>query len=245
MSPHRTLIEVGPETIRRLCCGTSVIADAEMRAALEAIDDRVALMGERPVAVDSLWRTLLRSLHCEGGDGLTIVHPSWWPPSRVGVLTAAAPQPKDVAAQSRAWLLRQACGPDATVVEIADRMVAVAGAETVAVARTMQPTLVAHEVANLVAATMRPVVVIDAPVAGAAALATSIAEAVREGGAQTVIEVDDVTAAATGPASVAASIGLRQATAHRCGPSITRPAAALAGGSRRRRQSLRCRPSER
>ncbi len=191
MSPHRALIEVGPETIRRLCCGTSAIADAEMRAALEAIDDRAALVGERPVAVDSLWRTLLRSLRCEGSDGLTIVHPSWWPPSRVGVLTAAAPQPKDVAAQPRAWLLRQACGTDATVVEIAGRMVAVAGAETVAVARTMQPTIVAKEVANLVAATMRPVVVIDAPVAGAAALATSIAEAVREGGAQTVIEVDD------------------------------------------------------
>ena len=110
------------------------------RAALEAIDDRVALVGERPVAVDSLWRTLLRSLHCDGGDGLIIVHPSWWPPSRVGVLTAAAPAAKDVAAQPRAWLLRQACGPpDATVVEIADRMVAVAGAETVAVPRTTRP----------------------------------------------------------------------------------------------------------
>src|SRR5947209_6175967 len=115
MRPHRTIIEVGPDTIRRLCCGTSAIAQDETRAALEAIDDRVALVGERPVAVDALWRTLLRSLNCEGGDGLTIVHPSWWPSARVAVLTAAAPKAKDIAAQPRSWLLRQACGADATV----------------------------------------------------------------------------------------------------------------------------------
>ncbi|ORV41617.1 type VII secretion-associated protein [Mycobacterium conspicuum] len=197
MSPHRAIIEVGPGSIRRLCCGTSVIDDAQMRAALEAIDDRVALVGERPVAVESLWRTVLESLPCDGSNGLTIIHPSWWPPARIGVLTTAAPRPNDLAAQPRSWLLAQGwsdTGPDATVVEIAERLVAVTsapGGEVVAVPRTMRPTLVAQEVASLAAATKRAVVVIDASDDGMAALTTSIAEAVRHRGAQKVIEIDD------------------------------------------------------
>ncbi|MGO9151730.1 type VII secretion-associated protein [Mycobacterium sp.] len=198
MSTHRTVIEVGPGTIRRLCCGTGTVVDAEMcAAALDAIDDRVALVDGSPVAVDSLWRTVLRSLDCGSGDGLTVVHPSWWPPSRVGVVTAAAPGPNQLEAHPRSWLLTQAwsdTGPDATVVvEIAGRLVAVAAAEVVAVPRTMQPPTVADQVASLIAATTRAVVLIDAPdtVAGAAALATLIADAVRDGGAQTVTEIKD------------------------------------------------------
>jgi type VII secretion-associated protein (TIGR03931 family) len=198
VSSHRAIIEAGPATIRRLCCGTGVAADAEMCVtALEAIDDRVALADGSPVAVESLWRTVLWSLPCERSDGLTVVHPSWWSASRVAVLTAAAPKLNQPEAHPRSWLLAQAwsdTGPEATVVvEIADRLVAVAAAEVVAVPRTMRPTIVAHEVARLVTATMRAVVLIDAPdtVAGAAALATSIADAVRDGGAQTVIEIDD------------------------------------------------------
>lgn len=198
MSTHRAVIEVGPATIRRLCCGTSTVVDAEMcLGALDAIDDPVALVDGSPVAVSSLWRTVLRSLHCGSDDGLTVVHPSWWPASRVGVITAAVPDPNQLEAQPRSWLLTQAwsdTGPDAAVVvEIADRLVAVAAAEVVAVPRTMDPPLVADEVASLIAARTRPAVLIDAPdtVAGAAALATLIADAVRDGGGQTVTEVDD------------------------------------------------------
>ncbi len=177
------------------------MVDAEMcAAALDAIDDRVALVQASPVAVDSLWRTVLRSLRCGSGDGLTVVHPSWWSASRVGVMTAAAPDPDQLVVHPRSWLLTQARsdnGPDATVVvEIADRLVAVAAApdvEVVAVPRTTEPPLVAHEVASLIAATTRAVVLIDAPdtVAGAAALATSITDVLRDGGGQTVIEIDD------------------------------------------------------
>ncbi|MGO8940066.1 MAG: type VII secretion-associated protein [Mycobacterium sp.] len=201
MSTHRAIIEVGPATIRRLCCGTGTVVDAEMCvAALDAIDDPVALVDGSPVAVSSLWRTVLRSLHCGSGDGLTVVHPSWWSASRGGVITAAAPDPNRLEAQPRSWLLSQAwsdTGPDATVVvEIADRLVAVAAApdvEVVAVPRTREPPLVADEVASLIAARTRAAVLIDAPdtVAGAAALATLIADAVRDGGGQTVTEIDD------------------------------------------------------
>ncbi|MGO9929946.1 MAG: type VII secretion-associated protein, partial [Mycobacterium sp.] len=113
MGAHRAIIEAGPGTIRRLCCGTGQAADGGMteivEAALGAIDDRVALVGERPVAVDSLWRTALRSLNCGSPDGrksMAVVHPSWWPSSRVGVVTAAAQTlADDVLARPRSWLL--------------------------------------------------------------------------------------------------------------------------------------------
>ena len=64
MSEHPAVVEAGPGTIRRLCCATGAVAHDEMaeivRAALDAIDDRVALVGERPAAVDALWEAALR-----------------------------------------------------------------------------------------------------------------------------------------------------------------------------------------
>jgi len=198
MSAHRAIIEVGPGTIRRLCCGTSMAADAEMCvAALDTIDDHVALVDGCPVAVDSLWRTVLRSPDCGSRDGLIVVHPSWWPASRVGVVTAAAEtvadDPDEVVARPRSWLFKQASQELTVVVEIADRLVAVAGAEVVAVPRRTEPQLVAEEVAGVIAGMTRAVVLIDAPstVAGAAALATLIADAVRGSSGQKVTEIDD------------------------------------------------------
>ncbi len=172
-------------------------------AALDAMDDRVALVDGCPVAVDSLWRTLLRSLDCGSPEGLIVVHPSWWPATRIGVVTAAAetvvdgPNENEVVARPRSWLLTQAspdAGPEVpVVVEIAERLVAVAGAEVVAVPRRAEPRLVAEEVAGLIAGMTPAVVLIDAPstVAGAAALATLIADAVRLSGGQNVVEIDD------------------------------------------------------
>jgi type VII secretion-associated protein (TIGR03931 family) len=166
-------------------------------AALDAIDDRVALVDESPVAVDSLWRTVLRSLDCGSRDGLIVVHPSWWPAARVGVIAAAARavagDPDRVVARPRSWLFIQE-SPEATVVvEIAERLVAVTGAEVVAVPRRTKPQLVADEVAGVIAGMMPAVVLLDAPstVASAPALATLIADAVRAGGGQQVTEIDD------------------------------------------------------
>jgi type VII secretion-associated protein (TIGR03931 family) len=166
-------------------------------AALDAIDDRVALVDGSPVAVDSLWRAVLRSLDCGGPDGLIVVHPSWWPAARIGVITAAARAVADdrdqVVARPRSWLLTLG-SPEATVVvEIAERLVAVAGAEVVAVPRRTEPQRVAEEVAGVIAGMMPAVVLLDAPstVASAPALATLIADAVRAGGRQKVTEIDD------------------------------------------------------
>lgn len=205
MSEHRAVIEAGPGTIRRLCCGTGVVVDSDaeiVSTALGAIDDQVALLGDRPVAVGSLWCEALRSVNCGTPDAhntMVLVHPSWWSSSRVGVVTAAAATVADeVLARPRSWLLTRAShrGPEATVmVEIAERLVAVTGAEVVAIPRGTEPHPVAEEVAAVTArltGDVTAVVLIDAPstVAGAPALATLIAAAARRSG-QAVVHIDD------------------------------------------------------
>jgi type VII secretion-associated protein (TIGR03931 family) len=207
VTAHRAIIEAGPASIRRLCCGTNRVADGEVsetvRQALEAIDDRVALVDGRPVAVPRLWRAALRSLNCPNShaqNATVVVHPSWWSPARVGVVIAAArPLAGEVLARPRSWLLAQAADCDAAVVvEIAERLVAITGATgagSVAVPRGAQPRAVAEEVATVIAGMTRDAaaaVLIDAPssVAGAPALATSIAAALRDGG-RAVAELGD------------------------------------------------------
>ncbi len=173
-------------------------------AALDAIDDHLALVDGRPMAVDSLWCETLRSLDCGHRQGLLVVHPSWWPASRVDVVTAAAKtlpgDPEKIVTRPRPWLLTQAL-PDAAsqavVVEIADRLVVVNGPEIFAVPRRTEPHGVAEEVASAIAAMTRgttAVVLIDAPstVPGTPAFAALIAGAVRDGGSgHTVVEIDD------------------------------------------------------
>jgi type VII secretion-associated protein (TIGR03931 family) len=198
---HPPIIEAGPATIRRLDCAATH-GDGEMVAsALDAVDDKVVLLDERPVTVESLWHTVLQSLLGGRQRSVTVVHPSWWATSRVDVIRAAAGQLADsVTTRRRSWLLAQASPhpPRTTViVEIAPRMVVVIADSVVAEPRRGQPGRVAEAVAGVMAATapQATAVVIDAPdtVVGAATLAALIAERVRRGCADlTVVQVDDV-----------------------------------------------------
>src|SRR5580693_3890171 len=221
---HCAVIEAGPGAIRRLCCGTSMVVDVEMSeiyaAALAAIDDPVALVEERPVSVASLWRDALRSLDCGNADApktMVVVHPSWWPASRVGVVTAAAKtgadgvdHPNGIVARPRSWLLTQAsnAAPEATVVvEIAERLVSITGdlqeGEVVAIPRRTETQPIAEEaeeaeeVASVISAISRgttSVVLIDAPstVAGSTAVARLIAAAMRDANSgRAVLVIDD------------------------------------------------------
>lgn len=199
MTGHRAIVEAGPGTIRRLCCGTESFGDEAseiIRAALDGLDDKFALVGERPVAVDALWSAALAAVTGAGHDGMVVLHPSWWSSTRVATVTAAAATvTDDVAGHPRSWLLKQAspAEPEATaVVEIAERLVAVTGAEAIAIPRGAEPQRVADEAAGVIAGMEPAAVVIDAPssVAGASTLATSIAGAVRPGG-QVVVHIDD------------------------------------------------------
>jgi type VII secretion-associated protein (TIGR03931 family) len=246
MSGHRAIIEAGPGEIRRLCCGPSMAADAnasEIRdAALHAIDDRVGLVEGRPVAVDALWSAALRSLDCAtdgAGNRTVVVHPSWWSSSRVGVVTAAAKSlPGDVSVRPRSWLLSQASNADPeamVVVEIAERVVAIVGAETVGVPRRVEPGLVAEEVATVIgemSSGTTAVVLIDVPstVAEAPGLAAAIASEVRNSG-QRAVEID-----ATRLSRLAASA--RTALPNQS-ESSQRQSASSAGGVRSPRLMLR------
>jgi type VII secretion-associated protein (TIGR03931 family) len=200
--PHRAVIETGPGAIRRLCCDPYdlSVADAEMAtAALDAVDDAVALVADCPVFVDSLWRAVLQSLAGGSHDSLVVVHPSWWSTSRVKVIaTAAASLADDVVTRPRSWLLAQAPSvlpPRKVVVEIADRFVVITGAVVVAERRDGEPDRVAETVTRAVAemtAGTAVAVLIDAPItiAGAAALGTMIAGHLRATDL-TVVEFDD------------------------------------------------------
>lgn len=200
MNRHRALIEAGPGTIRRLCCGTSSATDDDIseiiREALGCIDDRVALVGGRPVTVASLWGAALRSVNCDKSDGLVVLHPSWWPSARVAVvIEAARTLADDVLARRRSWLLAQASDPESVTVEIAERLVVITGAEVAAIPLGAEPDSAAEQAASVIAGMTHqasPAVVIDAPgtVAGAAALGASIARALRRGG-RAAVETGD------------------------------------------------------
>jgi type VII secretion-associated protein (TIGR03931 family) len=196
VTAHRAVIEAGPGTVRRLCCGAGTSADEEaVGGALDAIDDGLALVGGRPVTVESLWRAALRSPGCSSGTGVVVVHPSWWSPSRVATVTSAAGTLSDnVLVRPRSWLLMRASNapPEATVVvEISERMVVATGADATALPRRGAPHVVTEEVCRAVADIAGESVLIDAAsgVAGAAELASSIGRALR-GGGRTAVVVD-------------------------------------------------------
>jgi type VII secretion-associated protein (TIGR03931 family) len=197
------LIEVGPNTARRLCCGGGTVADAEAeRTAFESIDDRVALVDLQPVAVASLWEDVLGSIDCGTSEHVTVVHPSWWSPARVGVVRAAARTLVGAGEiRPRSWLLAQASPSkserDTLVVEIADDFVVLTGAAMAADTRRRDQLEVAGAVARsvlTVASDTTETVIIDAPatVHGAGILAASIAERLRGSSGMNVVLVDDI-----------------------------------------------------
>lgn len=235
---HRAIVEVGPGTIRRLCCDTTDRTDTSelVVEALGAIDDPVGLVGGQPVAVDSLWRAALRSPSAAHRNGLVVVHPSWWASARVDVVTAAARSlAGDVLARPRSWLLKRACDAErdaAVVVEIAERLVVIIGPRVVAIPRGAQPHSVAGKVASVVAGMAGAVTLIDAPstVAGAPALGALIAGAVRGSGAA-VTEIGDARLRRLARTASSVPSGPRP-TAHAGGvASRARVAAGLAGAA--------------
>jgi type VII secretion-associated protein (TIGR03931 family) len=197
------VVEVGPTSIRRLCCGAETVADSEAeRAALEAIDDPVTLVDFRPVAVESLWRSVLGSVDCGSPETAIVIHPSWWAPARVDVVSAAAQVlTGEVVMRPRSWLLSHASPAEARrstmVVEIADGFVVINGAAVAAETRRPEQQDVAEAVARCVRTMVSDsteTVVIDAPrtVHGAGALAAMIAEALRHSDGMTVMRIDDI-----------------------------------------------------
>jgi type VII secretion-associated protein (TIGR03931 family) len=201
MSTH--VIEVGPNTIRQLCCGGATVDANEMvRAAFDSIDDPVTLIDLRPVTVDSLWRTVLGSHACGSSDRAIVVHPSWWAPTRVDRVSAAAEVLADeIVLRPRSWLLVQASPLESqhatVVVEIADCLVVITGAAVIAETRRGEPQRVVEAVIRSIrqmTSGVAAAVVIDAPstVGGASALAAMIAEGLHVSDRISAVRIDDV-----------------------------------------------------
>jgi len=193
------VFEVGPNAVRRLCCGVAVVADSELeRIALASIDDAMALVDLRPVTVRSLWRSVLESVNCGGAESIVVIHPSWWPPSRVEVVSAAAQFVADeVVMRPRSWLLRRGAQQGALVVEIADGFVVVTGEAVAVETRRQEQQSVVEAVVRSVrrmAPHATETVVIDAPrtVQGASALSALIARKLPDSGGPTVMQVGDI-----------------------------------------------------
>jgi type VII secretion-associated protein (TIGR03931 family) len=193
VTAHRTVIETGPGTVRRLCCGTGEAPDVELAsAALDDIDDTLTLVDEQPMAVAALWETVLESLACPEHqctpESALIVYPSWWSESRVDVVTdGARALAENVVTKTRAQVLTDTfagLAPDTAtrvVIEIATRVVAVTAVATVAEPRSGPAHQVAEAVVSRVAALTHgaaAAVLIDGPdsVDGAGGLAELIAE---------------------------------------------------------------------
>ncbi|OBG05569.1 type VII secretion-associated protein [Mycolicibacter sinensis] len=187
---HRAVIEVGPATVRRLCCGAGESSDAA-GALGEWIDEPFALVEGEPVEVAELLRSVLA---CPAAaEAIEIIHPSWWPARRVELVSAAARGlAAEVVTRSRARLLADTFAA-AAVVEIATQLVAVTAAGITAEPRVGSPGEVAAAVAHRVREAVPDrgaAVLIDAAAAvgGAGVLADLIAEKLRDTAQVTVLD---------------------------------------------------------
>jgi type VII secretion-associated protein (TIGR03931 family) len=182
------VIEVGPTTVR----GPNH-ADAEwVSTGIDAIDDELTLIDERPVAVADVWQAVMRDVVGGGADTVVLVCPTWWASSRVDLVRdAACTVAKDCVVLKRAQVLRDG-RPDrlTAVVEIAPEFVVV-----VSPVGDMQVVARGDTEAVVAAIPMSMAVLLDAPegVEGACMLLGAIADRLRANGvAVTIADCDCV-----------------------------------------------------
>ena len=185
------VVEVGPGTVR----GPKEARAEWVSAALDCIDDDIALIDDRPVAVDEVWQDVISAVVGDVTDTVVVVHPTWWPSSWVKrVREAAHVVAATVVAVQRTQMLRvETAHRGATIVEIVADFVVVshpdAGARVVA--RTGRATADAEAVAAAVARSRA--VLVDAPagVAGAEGLGAAIADRLRAASIRTRFADED------------------------------------------------------
>lgn len=158
------LLEAGPATIRRIGAPAPAGSDAlGALAALCALDDPVALVEGTPVGVDELLRTAVAAALNPPCGPVTVVHPSWWPRTRVERVVAAVAATTAVtavtAALPRCAVIRRRYG-SAAVLEIAAGVVAVSGHAGLRLLDWRDADAIADSVADVARGTP---VLIDAP----------------------------------------------------------------------------------
>lgn len=80
------VVVVGPKAI----VGRGPVNFDAATIALESVDDVLALVDDRVMSVDDLWRDVLGSAVDGRCDDVALICPSWWGPSRIARVVAAA-----------------------------------------------------------------------------------------------------------------------------------------------------------
>ena len=184
------IIELGPGTIR----GPSDVRPELIWAALEFIDDDIALLDEQPVPVSDVWDEVMRAVAGPAVGTVVLVCPAWWSSALIDRVRAAARTvARTVVVLERTRLLRAGISDQrTTTVEIASEFVAVTrpGARASVVPRS-DDAAIAAEVAAAVGASLG--VLVDSPtgVSESERLATAIAERMRASGIAVVFTDED------------------------------------------------------
>jgi len=178
------VVEIGPGTVR----GPNDVEVQWVSAALECIDDDIALIDDCPVAVADVWGEVLGAAVGGSVDELVLVFPTWWTSSRTALVCGAAHcVATNVAELTRAEVLSDGRAP---VIEITDEFVVVSwpGVDGIGVVNPDDPGAVAREVGASGTA------VVDAPVGieGVDRLAVAIAERLRANGVSASIAGRDL-----------------------------------------------------
>ncbi len=191
------VVEVGPGAVR----GPDDGMPEMVSLALECIDDDLALLDDRVVAVADLWRDVMSAAAGGSADVIAVVCPAWWSPSRIDRVRAAAlTVAPDVQVLDRARLLRDSADRPVTVVEIAPEFVVVSHLSAGATAVPRRGDVVADAEAVVAALGEPAAVLVDAAVGvvGADALGATIADRLRTANvAVTFAGKDSVRCAAT------------------------------------------------
>ena len=172
---REVVIEVGPGTIR----GVDDVRPEWVSAALECIDDEIALLDDRPVPVRGVWADVMNAVAGEGTDTAVLVCPAWWSSARIETVRQAARTVADeVVLLERIAMLREGISAQTTIVELTTEIAIVTAFGKIVAVIPRQGELVADAEAVVAAVGSPEGVMVDAPesVFGAGLLASSISD---------------------------------------------------------------------
>lgn len=172
------VIEVGPGTIR----GVKDVRLEWVCTALDFIDDEIALLEDRPVAVADVWDDVMSAVAGSGVDTAVLVCPAWWSSDRIDLAQQAARTvATDVVLLERTAMLRTGISAEATIVEITSDVAIVTVFEKIVAVVPRRSELVADAEAIVTAVGAPAGVLVDAPacVSGAGLLASLVSDRMR------------------------------------------------------------------
>ncbi|PEG54585.1 type VII secretion-associated protein [Mycolicibacterium diernhoferi] len=209
-----TVLVIGPAAVS----GGEPVPDEMVCAAIDAIDDRHALVEDRVVDVDALWASVIAAALPHPVARLTLVCPGWWSDDRVTrIRRAVGPDPEIVIRRRH-----EVDGTGGCRVEIAREFVLcrIAGRPVAAVPRSAPATDVARAVVAGVDGGGPVLIDVPARVAGATELAAMIARGLREHGREVGMTDDAALCAAVpddGPPGAPARRGAGACALLTCG----------------------------